>query len=286
MKYLLILFTCFSFGQFNPIFFSNGGYVVTDSDAQAFIVAAGINNFTQKKAVNELVISLKANGLWTKLDAIYPFVGGTATSHKFNLKNPSDSNAAFRLVFNGTITHSSDGITPNGVNGYANTFYTPSANMTLDKGMLAIYSRTNIDLAGGFDMGSNGTANNYLNIVPRGSGNMVSDFNSNNADANRMIVSVPNSQGLFQSSRKSTTNGTLYKNGVILKNETNIVSTTLNTFSLYISARNNNGSPGVGSFSSRNLSFAAIGSQLWNDTDAANFYTIVQAFQTTLGRQV
>ena len=32
------------------------------------------------------------------MKAIYPFVGGTATTHKFNLKDPADINAAFRLV--------------------------------------------------------------------------------------------------------------------------------------------------------------------------------------------
>ena len=68
-----------------------------DSDAQAFITAAGITDSTQQAAITNLVIGLKNDNLWTKMKAIYPFVGGTAASHKFNLKNPLDTNAAYRL---------------------------------------------------------------------------------------------------------------------------------------------------------------------------------------------
>jgi hypothetical protein len=93
-----------------------------DYDALLFLSAASISNSTQRLAINYLTFSLKLNGLWDKLNAIYPFVGGTATTHKFNLKNPLDTNAAFRLSFVGGWTHSASGVLPNGTNAYANTF--------------------------------------------------------------------------------------------------------------------------------------------------------------------
>ena len=96
-------------------------------DAQAFITAAGITDPTQISAINSLVNGLQADGIWTKMKAIYPFVGGTATTHKYNLKDPRDLDAAFRLVFNGGWTHSSTGATPNGTNGYADTKLVPSS---------------------------------------------------------------------------------------------------------------------------------------------------------------
>jgi len=37
-------------------------------------------------AINELVKDLKSNNLWDKMKSIYPFVGGTVSSHRFNLK--------------------------------------------------------------------------------------------------------------------------------------------------------------------------------------------------------
>ena len=68
---------------------------IIDADATTFITAAGITNLIQASAINTLVNDLKTYGLWTKMKAIYPFVGGSATSHKFNLKDPRDLDAAF-----------------------------------------------------------------------------------------------------------------------------------------------------------------------------------------------
>lgn len=39
-----------------------------------------------EESINELVKDLKSNNLWDKMKAIYPFVGGTVSSHRFNLK--------------------------------------------------------------------------------------------------------------------------------------------------------------------------------------------------------
>ena len=93
--------------------------VPNDTDAQAFITAASITDGTQQSAVNQLVLDLKSANVWTKIKAAYPMVGGTATSCKWNLKNPVDSNAAFRLVFNGGGTFSANGYLPNGTNAFA-----------------------------------------------------------------------------------------------------------------------------------------------------------------------
>ena len=71
-------------------------YKGIDTDAQAFITATGITDNTQKNSINQLVLDLKSYGVWSKIKAIYPFVGGTATTHKFNLKDPRDLDAAYR----------------------------------------------------------------------------------------------------------------------------------------------------------------------------------------------
>jgi len=69
-----------------------------DPDALAFLTAAGITDATITAAIDTLVLDLKGYGIWTKMKAIYPFVGGTATTHKYNLKDPVD--AMQRLEFN------------------------------------------------------------------------------------------------------------------------------------------------------------------------------------------
>lgn len=93
----------------------------TDIDVTNFLNATGITDSTQVSAITTLVASLKSSNVWQKLTAIYPFVGGTATTHSFNLKEPRASINAFQLTFFGTWTHSADGALPNGTNAYAKT---------------------------------------------------------------------------------------------------------------------------------------------------------------------
>ena len=74
----------------------------------------------------------------------------------------------------------------------------------------------------------------------------------------------------------------------IFRAGTQIASTTTNAgtrpnIPLFIGAANTTG--GAVAFSNFQTAFASIGDGL-TDTQAANFYTAVQAFQTTLGRQV
>ena len=109
----------FSFG-FNVKPRKAGG-VSYDADAQTFFTAASITDTTQKSAVNQLVLDLKSANIWTKMKAIYPIVGGSASSHAVNLKTPG----TYNLTYATGMTHSSTGMTGNGTSGYANTSITP-----------------------------------------------------------------------------------------------------------------------------------------------------------------
>jgi len=248
-----------------------------DPDAQAFITAAGITNPTQQTAINTLVLSLKANSIWTKMKAIYPFVGGTATSHKFNLKNPLDTNAAFRLVFNGGWTHSATGAKPNGTNAFADSFFIPSTNSSLNSSHLSYYSRTNSN-GTEIEIGCFGLIASYYILEIRTSGTSYVLINqptlTSFADANSL--------GFYLGNRQAVNDVDGWKNGVKLVNG-NQSSFALNSTKIYIGAMNNNGAAGF--LSTKECSFSSIGDGL-TDTDATNFYTAVQTFNTTLGRQV
>jgi hypothetical protein len=258
---------------------SGGGF---DADAQAFITAAAITDPTQQAAINTLVVDLKGYSIWTKMQALYPFVGGTASTHKFNLKNPLDTDAAFRLVFNGGFTHSSNGITGNGTNGFADTKFNPiSQSSNLNSFSLSVYSRTNLSDTM-FDIGN---ADSWANGV-KASVIMTRYANGNRYIAiggNYTLNAETNSQGYYCGGTNGSATQILYKNG------SNVLSGTSNqagfsNSNLYISAVNDI-TLGAKQYSSKNYSFASIGDGL-SPTEAANFYTAVQAFQTTLGRQV
>ena len=259
-------------------------YSPVDSDAQAFITAAGISDSTQQSAVNTLVTSLKSAGIWSKMKAIYPFVGGTATSHKFNLKDPRDLDAAYRLVFNGGWTHSSTGALPNGTNGYANTYLTPSTNLTNYNAHSSIYSRTNGNNSG-FDLGStiiNTWVREFL-LTPYRSGQAISglyDYNGND----QIVVSSNSGIGFFNNTITSQTSQKLYKNGVVIGSNTNNHTSSPPEFPIWLGAVNASNVGGV-EWTNRQLAFTSIGDGL-TDAEASALYTAVQAFQTTLGRQV
>jgi len=257
---------------------SIGTQTVSDPDAQAFINAAVIVDQVQANAINTLVIDLKANGLWAKLKAIYPFVGGTATTNKFNLKDPRDLDAAFRLSFVGGWVHSDNGSTPNGTNAYANTFYNCSTESTVSNACFGAYSRTN-SITGTQVYGAFTNTNTVR---------MFHNFSSPNIQivANPGGIGyTPNvSTGFFLSRRESSTLNQSYRNGV--SGGISTVSTTnLPTFNFYFGATNNNGTTNY--YTTHQLAFGVLGGNATiTDADSLTLYNIVQTFQTNLSRQI
>ena len=79
----------------------------------AWIAATGETDTTIISALNTLETDLTTYGLTAKIKALYPMVGGTAAKHKFNFMDARDTDAAYRLTFNGGWTHSSTGALPN-----------------------------------------------------------------------------------------------------------------------------------------------------------------------------
>jgi hypothetical protein len=248
-----------------------------DPDAQAFITAAAITDPTQQGAINTLVIALKGYSIWTKMKAIYPIVGGTAASHKYNLKDPRDLDAAFRLTYGTGVTHSSTGMV--GTNGFANTYFNPTTGFTVNDDVhLSFYSRTNVNTTQ-IDIGSAiGVAGPYLMLYIRDSNNSRFIMNVTGSYA---TATDADSRAFYIGNRIGTT-----EKG--FRNNTNVVSRTSAAslrpnFNIYLLAANFGGTTSF--YSTRQCAFASIGDGL-TDTDAANLYTAVQAYQTTLSRQV
>jgi len=253
-----------------------------DPDAQLFFnaeSAAGVTlTTTEKDAVNQWVVDSKAIGIWTKMKAIYPIVGGTATAHKFNLKNPLDTNAAFRLSFIGGGTHSSNGYLPNGVNAYANTNFAPSVNSTsINNFHNSYYSRTNVNLtqveAG---CGSSDAQGTLLEI--------------RTANISYIRINAPtttsfadtDSLGFYSQSRLLGNTQKGYKNAA-LKVIGTVNSNTTPTQNFYIGAYNSNGVAVY--YSSKECAFATIGDGL-TDLESQLFYQITEKYQVALGRNI
>lgn len=255
---------------------------VWDIDAVAFINATGITDATQKSAINSLVKSLKAYNIWTKLYAFYPFIGGTSTTHKFNLKNPVDSDAAFRLTFSGTITHDSNGITTNGTS-FADTKFVPNTSGILNDFSMGIYSRTNVVTPAAirrFMGASDSTTVNRTEITIL---TVAANFLAMaNADLTNVSGSIADSLGLLAVTRLASVGHSGYKNGSLVGTP-GVTSTGRPSYSLYIGGRNQAGTM-VGGVAI-NAAGAYISTGL-NSTESSNIYTAIQNFETALGRQV
>jgi hypothetical protein len=247
-----------------------------DEDVQAFIEAAGITDPTEVSAITNLVVDLKTFNIWDKMKAMYPMVGGTATSQKYNLKNPN----TFIGTFIGGWVHSSTGATPNGVNAYMNTGLNMASELINTNSHASVYTRTNI-VSNTVSIGGSGAGlSGGLYIYPRLL-STVAYFGAFNNTGGNSSAPVLNSLGLSIISRLNLIQETFYKN---LSKTTNTNSVTSPTSqNIYIGANNFNGV--ASNFDTRENAFASIGDGL-TDTEAANFYTAVQTFQTTLGRQV
>lgn len=254
----------------------------TDADAQAFFdrvtAAGGALSATEKDAVNNLVLDLKANSLWTSMYAIYPMVGASAAACAQNLVSSS-----YTGTFSGGWTYASTGAKPNGTNAYMSMGLIPSTALaSVSSNHLSYYSRTQefgsysfdwgtYDLTNEFNLslGFNAFTNNKLTV------NYGYPSNAINAANNT------STQGFLIGSRTSTTSLKLYYNNVTIGTNTTTLASSRPTSQMWLGAENSGGA----NYSPRECAFASIGNGL-SDTDASNLYTNVVTFQTSLSRNV
>lgn len=249
-----------------------------DPDAQAFITATGIVDNTIITAVNNLVLSLKAESFWTRMPAFYPLVGGTATTHKFNLKDPRDLDAAYRLTFSGSITHDANGMQGNGSNGFANTHMVLGSVTNINSAMMFMYSGTNTN---GFyyDMGAfDGGAGNVIAAINA----RVSDvmLGAMNQDDQAAIPSTTDSTGFHAITRFNSTQELRNIRGTNTSpyGRTSIAEPTIVQ---YLMAWNTSGS--AANYSPRLYKAFGYGDG-FSGAELITLNTIVTTFQTELGR--
>jgi hypothetical protein len=230
----------------------------------AWIAATGETDLTILGALNTLESDMATYGLTAKMKALYPMVGGTSTKHSYNFMNT----AQYQLTFNGGWTHSSNGA-QGGTNAYANTGLNPSTVLSVSSAHISLYTNTTPD---GDVMMGNGALSLFLQ-------NDAGILYGSLATASYISTSHTNSAAFYMVNRLSGSSQKLIKNSSIVASNTatgssysssNILLSSYTTTSAFSDVRN---------------AFTSIGDG-YTDTEAANLYTAVQAFQTTLSRQV
>ena len=247
-----------------------------DPDALAFIVAAGITDPTQIAAIGNLVTELKTANLWTNMQALYPFVGGTASSNKYNLKDPRDLDAAFRLEFRGpACTFDSNGVTLNAGGSYISTFCAPGTSV-YDRSYGEYIRETFNDGWSGSYIGA--VFGFKVNTEPR-----LTAAGVNNLQGTSFVLSY----GYLTTSIVSASQGYILNNSTITWDVTNPEDVPPMGV-IYFGAMNQGTGAGGApypEYAQRTLSFAHLGNGL-TPAQHSTLAFIVQTYQTALGRNV
>lgn len=262
----------FGYGAIGATTVLSGGGSAYDADAQSFFSAnSTLTDVTQKNAINQFYVDLKANSLYSKMRAMYFMFLGDATKNSYNGVNP----AAYQLSFSSGWTHSSSGATPNGTSAYASTGIKVSDFTNSSIGM-GVYLRTNTD--GLFcDIGTIDSLRFQL----------LSSFIGYHycalPDINVLQNGVAaNSLGLLSLNRYSTSNRKTYQKGILKHTATESMSSTPSNYDFKIGA---SGGSSITWYSPRQNAFTCFKNAM-SDNDEANLNTCVNTLMTTLGINV
>jgi hypothetical protein len=149
--------------------------------------------------------------------------------------------------------------------------------LSLNSTHISYYGRTN-SVASQSNVLIGAMDSNRLHLYPNANNVSYNSINTSNIYSG---VSI-NTQGLIVASRNSSSSASSYRNSTLIYNDST-TSTDKPNLNIYIGALNNSGSANY--YCNIETSFASIGDGL-TSTDVSNLYSLVQAFQTSLSRQV
>lgn len=261
-----------SFGARTSGFVSNT--VPLDSDAQAYIDAAGITDEDEQTAVNTLVLALKENNnlIWDKCPTIRPISPTSLSAATFNLKDPD----LYRIVWINNPAHAVTGMTGDGSTSYGDSNF-PLSNLTASNSGSTVYLRDNIDAV---EIPFGAIATNSSGLfwqIPFFSGTNYRSQINNALN----FTSATTGQGCFTAVRTGST-GTAYRNGVQIVTGTQGGGTAWDN-DAFLLCRNNQGT--ADTFYSGETAFFAT-HEFLTATETSDFYDAIQAYQVSLNRNV
>lgn len=260
-----------------------------DSDAQAFFTAVegggDTLTATEKTAVNDLVVQLKSDASWGSMYFLYPFVGGTASSCKWNLKNPVDTDAGYRITWQNpsNATFSAEGVKGDGSTFAGNTHFNPSTFGGNER-HLSVYTNQASSVAG-YDMGCNAPGVGNNNVIITNFNNNTSYAGFGNFQTANNTTGVGHIAGTWFNSGGSNP-AKLYINGSKVAEGTS----TPTDYNRPIAIFGDNRSGDTNGFSvveesARRIATISLG-EYFTDSGMSDFYDAIQTFNTTLGREV
>lgn len=263
---------------------SIGGITIFSPDPEATNIIKIIEEergtpftFNERYYVNYIVTNLKATDVWYKCNAIYGMVGGTAAAHKWNWKDMRDLDAAFRLTYSGTITHSILGMQNVGAASgvFVNT-YVNSSILNPNNIHLSYYSSTNrTTIKDEREIGFE-DANGFCILIVKRANNESFSALANNVSFPFAVGDAPSTIGYFIANRRSNVLNQFIKDGVILGATTSLNNQIYGSTNIQLLNCANYANSGA---SSLRCGLATIGAGL-TDTETRQMSNIINFAQT------
>jgi hypothetical protein len=191
------------------------------------------------------------------------------------------------MTWNGGVTSSSNGIQLNGLNSYGNTNLNTRTVLTPNNLAVTVYTNTNRAPLNAIIYGNSDNTTTYIPIIQSYLRFSTDIYLSDLGDFNfRAQATNTTTAGYYINTRTAANSSKVFKNNILTaQNTTTQTTNTLPNTNIYLGTFNYNNAPVFSNVDSVSVQFFTLSDGL-TDTEAANFYTAVQAFQTTLGRQV
>ena len=260
-----------------------------DADAAIYlgrvISVGGLVSEIMSAATNTLFTSLKSNNLYDKLEVFYPVLGGSLASYGIEGKNRSAYDITFTNcgVDASGVTHSANQTV------YGDTSFVPSTDAT---GM----TQNNVHIS--YYNGLTGEGNGYCGTISNfgtnklylllnyniGGGNYAQWPSANdNAGSYDSTVGTIDTSGFWIADRNNdSANIEMYSNGSQYNTYSVTSSSGLPFVKIHMPGLSQTGGSNWGTASGR-FQWGSIGQGLGSG-DAATLSTIINTFQTTLGR--
>ena len=243
------------------------------------VVAAGGTGITStiSAATRTLFTSLVSNGLYSKMAAMYPLIGGVANSAKLNAVNLG----TYDITWNGGMSFTVTGATSNGTNGFGDTgfIYSGSNLSYFTNGSFGVYCNTAFDSNTRCPMGSGpygffgGTGRVMIYGVNNG---FNLDYGVSNDYGRVSVTSTP--KGLYLCSSTGTSLNRVLVNGSTAYSTTPVTKPVNGVSGSMLLFKRDDGF-----YYNGTESFAFISSVL-TPSEQTTLSTIINTYQTSLGR--
>lgn len=257
-----------------------------DDATRAYLDAAGSSLNGYEQTLDDLVVGLKDHTLWTPVvRCLHPFPGVSAAVDRFNLLDPRPLTSANYLTLSGGTHSTALGYRANALGthrssaNHADTHFVPRSELAANSAGLVFYCTQDTPGDGQCEMGAyawDGNGGNRHHLLNNyGGGSCYYDCSTNGITS----TIVPNASGLFITTRTAANLQSLYRNGALV-DATSYDGIAHPNVSIHI-GRINTFQDGT----DRPCGLAAV-TQGFSAQNAADLYTVVQAYQTALGRAV